>query len=294
MNMKINVKFAIHVFALATVVLWALANVLTRIAVTYFSPESISFLRCLIAAITLVVYAFVKKMRPPSLNDVPLFFFGGAIGFALFVHVFNVGSKTVTASVISFILNATPVITAVLARIILKERIGTVGWLCVIGAFTGVGIITVANSDFAVEPGILWICLSSVLMSSYNIFQRKLLLKYGPLEITTYCLISGAILLSVFAPQAIFQLTHAPASQVITIVILGVFPSAIAYLCWAYALSKAEKTSDVINYMFLIPIITTFLGCIIINEFPHLSTYLGGSLVIISALLLNMRHIFQK
>ncbi|MGL5511892.1 MAG: DMT family transporter, partial [Sporomusa sp.] len=140
--MKIDVKFTVHACALTTVILWALANVLTRIAVTYFSPESISFLRCLIAASTLVVYAYVKKMRLPALNDVPLFFFGGAIGFALFVHVFNIGSKTVTASVISFILNATPVITAALARIILKERIGTVGWVCVTGAFIGVGIIT--------------------------------------------------------------------------------------------------------------------------------------------------------
>jgi len=226
-------------------------------------------------------------MRLPKLKDVPLFFLGGAIGFAVYVYLINEGSRTLTASVVSFLVSAAPVLTALLARMLLKEKIGVIGWVSVVCSFSGVGIITYFNGGLAFTSGTVWICLAVILISMYNIYQRKLLLRYTPLEITTYCIVAGAILLSVFAPRSFPQLADAQTTEIIAIIILGVFSASIAYLLWAYALSKAEKTSEVTNYMFVTPVLTTIFGFVLIGESPRFSVYIGGALVLLGVLLVN-------
>ena len=282
-------KTAMHRFALLTVVLWALGYVMTRVAVSYFTTEAMSFLRYLIAAISLMIYAAIQKMHLPKLRDIPLFMIGGAVGFAVYVYCVNEGSRTLSASVVSFMISTSPVITALIARFFLKESIGFIGWISIISAFWGVGIITFFNGGFTLTSGILWICFAAILISVYNIFQRRLLLRYSPLEITTYCIVAGALLLSVFAPPSFSQLVNAPLAGITAIIILGVFSAGIAYLCWAYALSKASHTSEVTNYMFLMPILTTFLGFFLIGEAPHISAYIGGILVLLGVILVNRR-----
>jgi len=284
-------KAAMHIFAALTVVLWALGYVMTRVAVRHFSVEAISFLRYIIAAVSLLIYAVFKKMSPPKLKDLPLFFAGGAIGFAVYVYAINAGSKTLTASAVSFIVSASPIITALLARMFLGEKIGMVGWISVLSAFSGVGVITFFNGGFSLSSGAIWVCFATVLISIYNVYQRKLLLRYSPLEITTYCVVAGAVLLSIFAPHAIPQMYDAKPTEIIAIVILGVFSAGVAYLCWAYALSKADKTSEVTNYMFITPVLTTFLGFVLIGEIPHASAYIGGALVLAGVLLMNRRTV---
>ena len=284
-----NKKAAMHIFASLSTGLWALGYVLTRVAVRHFSTEAVSFLRYGIAALSLMVYAVIRRMRLPRPRDIPLFIFGGAIGFAVYVYLINQGSRTLTASAVSFIISASPVLTALCARVFLREKIGALGWISTLFAFCGVGIITYFNGGFTFSSGMAWICAAMVLISVYNIYQRKLLLRYSPLEITTYCIVAGAILLSVFAPASIPQLAGASAEGLAVLIALGVFPAGIAYLCWASALSKAEKTSEVTNYMFVTPILTTLLGFLLIGEAPHPSMYIGGAFVLLGVVLVNRR-----
>ncbi len=283
-------KFLMHISAIIAIVLWALAYILIRISLQHFTPEASAFLRYLTAAVSLLIYALIKKMRLPKLRDIPLFIFGGAAGFALYVYFINTGSTTLTASVVSFIVSSSPVLTALLARFFLKEKIGFLGWASVLCAFSGIAVITYYNGGFTFSSGLIWICLAAILLAVYNIFQRKMLSRYTPLEITTYCIIAGALLLSVFAPGSFPLLMTANLTQILSIIILGIFSSSIAYLAWAYALNFAEKTSEVTNYMFVTPIITTFLGFIMINEAPHVSVYVGGAMVLAGVLLINKRN----
>jgi drug/metabolite transporter (DMT)-like permease len=287
-----NKKLPMHLCALSSSFLWALGYVLTRYATRHFSTEAISFLRYAIAAITLLSFASYRKMSLPKLKDIPLFLLGGAMGFAIYVYFINEGSRTLTASSVSFIISGTPIVTAFLAQILLREKIGLLGWLAIVCAFTGVGIITYFSGGFTFTSGAVWICFAMVLISLYNIYQRKLLLRYTPLEITTYCIVAGAFLLSIFAPQSLPQLANASALQVIAMIILGVFSAAVSYLCWAFALSKADRTSEVTNYMFITPLLTILMGFVLLGETPHISAYIGGALILGGVLLVKKgKHI---
>jgi drug/metabolite transporter (DMT)-like permease len=275
---------------IVAILLWSIGNVLTRFIIQWFSPETVACLRYITAALALLIYAAATKMRLPDKSDIKYFIFGGFIGFALYVYMFNYGARTLTASVCAFILSSSPVVTAVLARIILKEKMGIPGIISVAVAFSGVALLTLW--EFAANPvpaqiniGIAYMIAAVVLVSGYNILQRKLLKKYRPIEITAYCIAAGALMLLIFLPQSVEPLLTAHPGELMVIAFLGVFGASLAYMCWACALNLALRTSEVTNYMFLTPVASTVLGFIIMRELPHFSAYIGGALILSGVLL---------
>ena len=124
-------KDSFHPYAMTTIVFWSLAFVFTRLALQYFSPFSLGFLRYFTASLTLAAVAFVTKMQLPKKRDLPLFLISGALGFFLYMIVFNLGSQAVTAATGSVIMASVPVMTALLARVIYKERLCGIQWLAI-------------------------------------------------------------------------------------------------------------------------------------------------------------------
>ena len=69
--------------------------------------------------------------------------------------------------------------------------------------------------------------------------------------------------------------------------VLGIGSSALAYVSWTKAYAKAKKTSDVSNYMFLTPFLTSFLGFFIAGEVPDRATLIGGAVILTGVLIFN-------
>lgn len=281
-------KLTIYAYAMGTVLLWSSGYVFTRVAITHFTPEAVSVFRYLVASIVLLAYVLIRKIRLPKLKDIPWFLLTGASGIGLYVYMFNLGAQSITASASSLIISASPVMIALLARFILRERISLPGWLAVICAFSGVAVITLSGEGFSFNTGVLWTLGATLLISFYNIFQRQLLQRYTPLEVTAYCIFAGTLLLMVFLPSSVPQLQTASAEQILILVYLGVFPASMSYVFWANAMSRAERTSEVANFMFLTPLFTTFMGYYMIGELPTVTAIIGGAIVLVSVLLFNI------
>ena len=132
-------KEGYHLYAFITIACWSLAYVLTRLALTYFSVYSLGFLRYFIASLTLLGVAVVIKMKIPAKRDWPIFFLSGALGFFLYMIFFNQGQQMVSAATGSIIIATAPVLTALLARIIYREKLIWLQWLA-IGLEFGVDI----------------------------------------------------------------------------------------------------------------------------------------------------------
>ena len=76
--------------------------------------------------------------------------------------------------------------------------------------------------------------------------------------------------------------------------VLGIGSSAIAYVSWAKAFSKAKKTSQVSNYMFVTPFLTSILGFLLAGEVPDQATLIGGAIILLGVLLFNFGGILFK
>lgn len=282
-----NIKNSFHLYAAVTIVFWSLAYVLTRLSLQYFSAFSLGFLRYFIASCTLVIVAVLTKMKLPRKKDISYFFAAGSIGFFIYMITFNQGLSMVTAATGSVVIATVPVITALLARFIYHEKLRIFQWGAILTELIGAAVLTLTDGILAINPGVFWLFLAALSLSVYNLLQRKLTKTYSALQTSTYSILCGTLLLTIFAPTAFEEAAHAPAISFIYLALLGICSSAIAYVSWAKAFSKAKQTSQVSNYMFLTPLLTSILGFLLAQEVPNRATLISGGIILTGLLIFN-------
>lgn len=282
-----KVKNNFHIYAMITIVFWSLGFVLTKLALQYFSTFSLGFLRYFTASCTLLIVAVITKMKLPHKKDLPFFMLAGTLGFFFYIIAFNQGQQTVTASTGSVAISTVPVLTALIARGIYKEKMSYLKWLAIVIEFAGVAVLTLINGVLSINTGLLWLFLAALALSLYNLIQRRLTKTYTAMQTSAFSIFFGTILLAVFLPSSAKEVSNAPAIQWFYLAILGVFSSAVAYVSWSKALAKAKQTSQVSNYMFITPFLTSVLGFIIADEVPEPSALIGGGIILLGVFIFN-------
>lgn len=281
-------KDSFHPYAMVTIFFWSLAYVFTRLTLQYFSAFALGFLRYFIASCTLLFVVVCLKLKPPSQKDIPYFFAAGGVGFFLYMIAFNQGQAVVTAATGSIVIATVPVMTALLARFVYLEHLSGIQWFAVFLEFAGVAVLTLIHNSFSLNHGVLWLLLAALFLSFYNLLQRRLTKTYTALQTSAYSIFFGTLLLAIFAPAAVRELPHTPPIHFLYLAVLGIGSSAIAYVSWAKAFSKAAQTSQVSNYMFVTPFLTSILGFLIAREIPNDATLTGGIIIMFGVLLFHL------
>ena len=186
-----------------------------------------------------------------------------------------------------------PVFTAFLASLIYKEKLKIYQWIAICIEFIGILVLTLMNGTFSINEGILWLLVAALCLATYNLLQRKLTKKYSALEASTYSIFVGTIFLCIFLPSSIDKTIHAPLEFIFYVLVLGIFSSALAYIAWAKAISLAEKTTYVSNYMFVTPFLTTILGFVMMGEIPDKATVLGGIIILLGLFIFNKESFLE-
>lgn len=280
-----------NIYAFITVFIWATAFPVTKIIGDELSPNSVSLIRCATAAVfMLVVGGSFGMKKPASGKDGLTFAAAGIMGFALYLIFFTKGIGTLTSATSSVIIALTPVMTAIAATKVFKEKINKVGWAAIGTAFVGVMILMFWQGTLSVNEGILWTLLGAVMFATYNIISRFLTKRgYTSIEIVAYGMLAGAFAMLWAAPGAMEEMSSTNLATVFCAVYLGLMPSAISYMLWAKAMSFAEKTSEVTNYMFVTPMLSTLLGFAMLGELPDAGTYIGGAIIIAAVVIFGLK-----
>lgn len=278
-------KESCHPYAMITILFWSLAYVLTRLALRHFTALPLGFLRYAVASAALIAVVRATRAERPRREDLKWFLAAGGSGFFLYMIAFNKGCETVTASTSSIIIATVPVMTALLAGFVYRETLRPVQW-CAIGVeFAGVTVLTLSGGGFSVNRGVALLLAAAVCLSVYNLLQRRLTKRYSPLTTCAYSVFSGTAMLCLFLPGSMGEVSAASPVQLLYVLLLGVFSSAVAFVSWSHAMAKARKTSTVSNYMFLTPFLTSLLGFWMAGERPEGPALAGGA-VILSGLFL--------
>lgn len=282
-----RIRDSFHTYAIVTILFWSMSFISTRIAVQYFSVYSLSFLRNFLASCVLILLVAAMKIKPPLLRDWKWFFLTGATGFLLYTVAMGKGSETVTASTCSVVIATSPVLTALYAQILYREKLKHYQWLAMFVEFAGIVVLTLMNGAFSRNAGIFWLLLATLSSSVYNLLQRKISKRYQPLQAAAYAMFAGTILMAPFGPSAFTASFTLPRIALAHIVILGVFASALGYFTWSIALAKAPKTSSVTNYMFVQPLLATVCGLLVAGEKPDTATVVGGGIILVGTFFFN-------
>lgn len=281
-------------FAFTTVFLWSSAFPITKIATQCFSPNALGLMRCTLASVILLIIGSMNHLRKPiKALHIPLFFLSGGLGFSLYMIFFNTGMLTLSSATSSLIIATTPVLTAIGASFLYKEKISIIGWAAIGTAFAGVAVLLLSDSTkggLSGGRGLFFMIAAAIVFCCYNLLNRKLLsMGYTAVEAVTWSMVCGAVLLTVFTPQAFSQIGDASTPALMSVIFLGAMPSATAYLLWSKAFSIANKTSDVTNFQFLTPLLSTAMGFAMLGEIPSAATIIGGLIIIASIVVFGFK-----
>lgn len=285
------VSLGIQLCLWVTVILWSSSLVAIRIGLRGYSPGGLAVLRYLVASACLaILYWRIPKRHKPTWRELLYIFFIGALGIGVYNVAINYGEVVIPAGIAGFIIGLMPVFTMVLAFFILKERVPGKCWLGVLISLIGLLLIAYSErSGLKYDLGLLYILLAAMLGSYYVVGQKQLFHRFHPLELVILTIWSGTLVMLFFLPHMIRELPKAPWESTAAAIYLGIFPAALAYALWNYALSKASGRAS--GYLYAMPLIATVLGMIILKEYPQPIELTGGLITLLGAITI---HYFYK
>ncbi len=272
------------------IIFWASAFVGIRHAVVEYHPFELALFRYIVASITLLIVAFFKQIRLPEIKDLFRFSVTGIIGISVYNIALNYGELTTTAGEACFIVNMAPLFTTLMGFYFLKERIRLNFAIGLLISFSGVSLIAISFSNgIAFKTGSLYILIAAMAQALYFILQKPLLNRYTPMEVTCYCLWSGTIAIFPFGLSLFEKIPSVSPEYTLTVIYLGIFPAAMAYLCWSTVLSNMDASKASL-FLYTVPVIAILIGWIGLNELPSPVSILGGAIAITGVIYANMKE----
>jgi drug/metabolite transporter (DMT)-like permease len=127
-------------------------------------------------------------------------------------------------------------------------------------------------------PARVLLCLvAAVSYAASAVSQKSALRHASPLQVTTFGCAIGALACLPFAGQFVTQLATAPLGTSLSAVYLGVFPTAVAFTTWAYALARTP-VGALGATVYAVPALTVLMSWGILGEVPRAATLAGGAL----------------
>lgn len=136
-----------------------------------WTPMAIAGTRSLIAGLVLLCYLFIRQ-GGPRVREWPLQLAGGA-AYAGTMVCYVAAVKLTTAANAILLQYTSPVFTAILGWIILRERVSWVDWVSVAGVMVGMVVFFLEKLTFAGLWGNILAIVSGILFSLTFVLVRK-------------------------------------------------------------------------------------------------------------------------
>jgi len=279
--------------ALVTVVLWASAFVGIRAASADLAAGSLALGRLAVGSLALGVLVLARGFIRPSRRDLLLILASGLLWFAFYNVALNAAERNVDAGTASMLTNAGPILVALFAGIFLGEGFPQRLMAGIAVAFCGAVVIGFASSSAPVPGGDaslgIVLCLAASVAYAGGVTLQKPALRGVPAaQLTWMACLTGAIACLPFLPVLLGDLSSADPVSIGWMVYLGLFPTAIGFTTWAFALGRSSA-GKLGSMTYLVPPIVIVMSLAVLGEVPPPLALLGGALCIAGVIVARSR-----
>jgi drug/metabolite transporter (DMT)-like permease len=221
----------------------------------------------------------------------------GALGLIPASALLAWGASLSTASNASLIYLTVPIITCLLAAMILGERMSALRWVSLAISLAGVLLLSggdlrqarLANPGYLAGNGlVLLACASS---SFYNVYSKELLKRFTPVEVlVTGYLIAAAISLPLIVWVEHFSPRDAAGyglSGWMSLLVLGLMSWGIAMVLWLRLLTRLDVSQASVS-IYLLPFLGVLISALALGERITASTAAGGAITLAGTLLITL------
>lgn len=259
--------------------LWASAFVGIRAAGEDLSAGPLTLARVAVGAIVLGLFVAHRREALPPRRHVPRLLLVGLLWFGAYNVLLNAAEQRIDAGTAAMLVNVGPVFIALLAGIVLHEGFPRSLVLGCAIAFAGAIVIGAATSEHGVDAG--WgavLCILAAAAYAVAVVAQKPLLAHASgLQVTFLACAIGAVACLPFTPALVTELGDASGESIAWAIYLGVFPTAIGFTTWAYALHRTSA-GKMGATTYLVPPIAVLMGWAFLGETPPALALAGGAL----------------
>jgi drug/metabolite transporter (DMT)-like permease len=273
-----------------TLVLWSSAFVAIRHLGHDVSPGALSLGRLLVASLALTVLLVRSRRTRLVRAEVLLLLLCGVAWFGIYNIALNDSERRIDAATAAMLVQVGPIVVALLAAVFLGERL--TGWLLagIAVAFAGVVVIGLAmrgdgGSDVS---GVLLALLAALTYAIGVVSQKVLLRRLSAAEVVCYASWIGVVVCLPWTGDLLDVVRHGERADLAWIAYLGLFPTALAFSLWAFALRHTDAGKQAIT-TFLVPGITAVMAWVLLDEVPPALAFAGGVLCVVGVLLTRRR-----
>lgn len=236
---------------------------------------------------------FSKSISKISFRNIGIIVASCFFGIVAYFILENHGLRFTTASNASMIVSALPIFTMVSEALFFKLKVNLKMVLCLILSMFGVYLVVTINGKLDLSSarffGNLLVLGSMMCWVIYTILNKKLTKKYSSITITAY---QSFFSIFWFMPLIGLERHRWPAltalapNTLVNLLFLGMFCSALAYICYIYAVKRLGATLSA-AFLNLVPVVTIICGFLILHERLFPIQLAGIALIMFSLFTLN-------
>ena len=272
------------------VCLWASAFVAIRFADRELSAGALALGRLLVGSAALGIFVLVRRAPMPGRRELAGIAVCGVLWFGLYNVALNAAEQRVDAGTAAMLVNVGPILIAILAGVLLHEGFPPRLLAGCLVSFAGVVVIGVATSRHGLHDilGAVLCLVAAVGYAGGVVAQKPVLRHASPLSVTWLACTIGAISCLPYAGSLIHGVGHAGGSTIAWMIYLGLAPTALGFVLWAYALARTTA-GRMGSTTYLVPPLALLFAWAFLGEVPPALVFPGGALCLAGVALARTR-----
>lgn len=278
---------------LAVALIWGINMPIMKFALSRVDEYLFNAMRLLVSAIVLALIAWQQKATvinrdenaPPVWRQIGMIVvFAFLTGFA-YQMLFLLGINQTSAGNTALIMSALPIWTALLAMLLIKERLTGNAWVGLAVALVGTIVVTLTVPRTGLQGTSLWgnflVSAATFSWALGSVWSRPMMNQISPIGLA-FCGVALAV------PAHFIVCQHAYSELYLfvedfwllaALLFSGGFSTGLAYAFWNYGV-KMLGTSHAAVYQNLVPFFALITSWLLIGEVPGWMQLIGGTIIL--------------